>query len=132
MRVLLVDDHKEVLAALRVALEHHFPGWTFVEIGSLSALIAEIGQARCNLLILDWGMCGVAEKGSLPQQLWQTILAAIHHAAPDLGILVLDSTPDTSDLAIAAGAQAFVCKTDPPETLFLALRRLADRPTTLF
>jgi DNA-binding NarL/FixJ family response regulator len=124
MRIIVADDQIEVRAALQLALQHHHPGWACIEITSLEGLLREIEQGCPDLLIVDWGMRGMLERDALPNVHWENVLAAIRRRCPYLGIIVMDTLPDTRTAALRAGASAFICKADPPEMLLETLRAM--------
>jgi DNA-binding NarL/FixJ family response regulator len=54
-------------------------------------------------------------------------MLALRHACPGLGIIVLSGRPEASRAALAAGADAFVSKGNPPEHLLSAITRCCQR-----
>lgn len=122
MRIILIDDQKEVLSALQVSLKRHYPDSTFVQAGDLSQMWQAIERECPDLLIVDWGMRGLHEPESPSSTDGENPLQAIRRRCPNLGIIVLDSSPEIETLAINWGADSFVCKADPPETLLMKIR----------
>ena len=51
-------------------------------------------------------------------------LAALRDLLPDLKIIVTSAWPEAAEAAMAAHADAFICKTDPPSEILNAIRRL--------
>ena len=71
--------------------------------------------ATCpDLLLLDWELPG--HKGT-------DVIPALHLVRPDLAVVVLSGRGEARRLALSAGADAFVSKTDPPERLLETLAR---------
>jgi CheY-like chemotaxis protein len=84
----------------------------------------EVSAANPDLLLLDWELPEL--KGA---DAGKRLLASLHGYHPHLLIIVLSGRPESSRSALAAGATAFVSKTEPPEKLLAALqslRRLAE------
>jgi len=71
-------------------------------------------EATCpDLILLDWELPGLAAVDSLP---------ALRRVCPDLLVIALSGRPEARRAALAAGADAFASKTDPPERLLGAIR----------
>ena len=49
------------------------------------------------------------------------LLPALRQACPALSVIVLSGRPEAEDAALAAGADAFISKADPPEQLLAAI-----------
>ena len=112
MRILLADDQAKVRFALRVLLEQQ-PGLEIMaETTDGESLLAQV-QAGCpDLVLLDW---------ELPSPEVQQLLPALRRACPDLLVIALSGRPEVRPVALAAGADDFVCKCDPPERLLAAI-----------
>ncbi len=117
MRIVLADGQAKVRSALRLLLEQE-PGLSIAgEASEAEGLLAAM-QTNCpDLVLVDWNLPGAAS----PQKLIASLLAR----CPGLYIVVLSGRPEASQIALEAGANAFVSKGDPPEKLLAALR-LAD------
>jgi DNA-binding NarL/FixJ family response regulator len=50
-----------------------------------------------------------------------SLLAALHQVCPQLRVIVLSGQPEVEEDALAAGADAFLSKADPPERLLAAM-----------
>jgi len=114
--ILLADDHAMVRQGLRSFLQHH---------GYLVVAEADSGERACeawckhrpDLLVLDMDMHGIGGLATL-----QRILA--HDATAR--VLVFSIHDDTVHLsrAMQAGAHGYVSKSDAPEVLLEAVRRI--------
>ncbi len=112
MRVLLADGQRKVCSALRLLLEQE-PGLSVVgEVTDMDSLLAELDETRPDLLLLDWGLPGLCT-ADLP--------AALSACYPRPKVVVLSVRPEEQCAALAAGADAFVSKCNPPERLLAAL-----------
>lgn len=122
MRILLADDQPAVRHALRVLLERQ-PGLEVVgEAADGLGLLTQSAATRPDLVLLDWQLPGV-----LPPEL----LLALRRISPHLPVIALSGRPEVKGAALQAGADAFVCKCDPPELLLSAIagcRRLCPLP----
>ncbi len=119
MRVLLADGQTKVRSALRLLLEQE-PGLSVVgEVTDMDSLLAELDETRPDLLLLDWGLPGLCTADQP---------AALSEYYPRLKVVVLSVHPEEQCAALAAGADAFVSKCNPPERLLAALETCcADR-----
>jgi DNA-binding response OmpR family regulator len=64
------------------------------------------------MVLLDCGLRGAA---------WVELLCVLREIYPDLIIIAISGRAETRRAALTAGANAFVCKTDPPEKLLAAI-----------
>jgi DNA-binding NarL/FixJ family response regulator len=115
MRILLADEQTRVRLALQILLSQE-PGVTVVgEVAEATGLLAQIRATRPDLILLDWGLPGLATIGSL---------SALHTACPSLSVIVLSGRPEARQMALAAGADEFISKIDPPEKLLAAIHSM--------
>ena len=112
MRILLADDQRKVRFALRVLLERQ-PGIEVVgEAIDAQDLFAQTEATRPDLVLLAWELPNLAATGSLP---------ALRRVCPGLSVIALSGRPTARRAALAAGADAFVSKADPPERLLATI-----------
>jgi DNA-binding NarL/FixJ family response regulator len=117
MRVLLADAQPKVRSALRLLLKYQ-PGVRVVgEVGDAENLLIQILSAHPDLILVDWGLPGLAAIGSLP---------ALRKDNPNLKVIVMSGRPEECQQALAAGADAFISKMDPPEQLLTALLAMKE------
>jgi DNA-binding NarL/FixJ family response regulator len=120
MRVLIADDQPDVRSALRLLLLEE-PGVSAVnEAVNSQELFASIHMERPDLLVLDWELPGAAVSEFLPH---------LRNGYTGMSIVVLNSRPQTRKAALAAGADDFVCKGDPPDRLLAVLRDCCQKIT---
>ncbi len=115
MRVIVADNQVEVRSAIKLILEEKAGMAVIGEAGDNETLIRLVNTTCPQVLILDWEL---AE--SRPGE----AMAAVLTINPGLAVIVLSSCPQVRAIALKAGAQAFVCKSDPPESLIRAVERL--------
>ena len=127
MRVLLADDQDGMRSALRLVLGQETNMELVGEVADVAHLLEETASLLPDLLLLDWEL---PELGS--SRAGRRLLASLHGLHPLLHVIVLSSRPESKRSALAAGADLFVSKTEPPERLMSALRTmlasLQDRP----
>ncbi len=112
MRVLIADDQPQVRSALRLLLKQE-PGVTVVGEAedTQQALELAAGQ-RPDLVLLDW---------ELPKNAGQCLLPTLRARCPHTKVIALSGRPEARKEALAAGADAFVSKGDPPERVLAAV-----------
>ena len=118
MRVLLADDQPQVRSALRLLLEEE-PGLSVVdEVVSAGELLSRVEVTCPDLILLDWELPGLRPGEMLP---------ALN--ALDFGpvVVALSGRPEARRAALAAGADVFVSKGDPPEQLQTAIDQCRSR-----
>jgi DNA-binding NarL/FixJ family response regulator len=112
MRILLADDQARVRFALRVLLERQ-PGLAVVgEAANGRDLVDQINATRPDTILLDWELPGLTAVRAVP---------SLRRAYPLLIVIALSGRSEARQAAAAAGASAFVSKTDPPECLLAAI-----------
>jgi DNA-binding NarL/FixJ family response regulator len=121
MRVMMADDESAVCSALRLLLEQE-PGVSIVgETPQADELLAQVASNCPDLLLLDWELPG--RRAGCGGRSRRGLLHALHLACPQLKVIVLSGRPEAHCAALAAGADAFVSKGDPPEHLLAAIAR---------
>jgi DNA-binding NarL/FixJ family response regulator len=108
LRVLLADDQLAVRSALRLVLEQEPDIEIVGECAETECLLAEVGRARPDLLLLDWELPGLPAAD---------LLSALHSLSPNTKVVALSGRPEARGPALETGASAFVSKGDPPEHL---------------
>jgi DNA-binding NarL/FixJ family response regulator len=114
MRILLADSQAKVRFALRVLLEQQSDFEVVGEAASTEEILAQTALSCPNVVLLDWALAGPGAAG---------LLLTLHCDCPGLGIIVLSGRPEARREALAAGADAFVSKGNPPEHLLAAIVR---------
>jgi len=113
MRILIADPQLSVRSALKIFLLQE-PDLTVVaEASDSQELLAKIETAHPDLVLLDW---------ELPGQPIETVLPSLRAIDPQLAAIALSGRSESERIALAAGANAFVSKTDPPARLLTAIR----------
>jgi CheY-like chemotaxis protein len=72
-------------------------------------------------VLLGWELPGATEIDLLP---------AIRRIGPKLPVIALSGRLEARQIALAAGVDAFVSKSDPPERLLAAIERCSQDPQT--
>ena len=112
MRILLADGRPKVRFALRVLLERQ-PGLEVVgEASDACQLLSQVGEVRPDLVLLGWELPGLTALESL---------SSMRDVCPGLSVIALSGRPEARHEALAAGADGFVSKVDPPDRLLEAV-----------
>jgi len=114
MDILLADELK-VRLALRVLLEQTAGLAVVGEASNAQDLFAQADAKHPDLVLLDWTLPGLHDDGAL---------RTLRRICPDVSVIVLSGRPEARSPALAAGADAFVSKVDPPERLLAAIGTL--------
>lgn len=114
-QILIVDDSARTRQSLRTLL-------------AIYAENAEIQEAENGLQALEWfdRSCPdvVVMDIMMPELDGINATQRIKARAPNVKLIALSMSPDYESDALAAGADAFVCKGDPPGALLEALARV--------
>jgi DNA-binding NarL/FixJ family response regulator len=112
MRILLADDQPKVRLALRALLERQ-PGLNVVgEAIDAQDLLLQMEDICPDVVLLDWELPGVGVVD---------LLSALRRACPDASVIALSGLVRARQAALAAGADAFVSKGEPPERLLATI-----------
>jgi len=112
MRIILADIQPKVRFALRVLLERQPELDVVGEATDTEELLDQIKLTCPDLVLFDWELPGRAASVSIPT--WREV-------RPRLFIVALSGHPEVRHAALAAGADAFVSKTESPEWLLAAI-----------
>lgn len=112
MRVSVVEAHDHVRTALCFILEAQPDLQLVGAFDSRPDLVVRLLALRPDVVLLDW---------DLPGQLARQFLVAAHRVPAPPRIIVLSARPDDEPQARAAGADAFVSKSQPPALLIQSL-----------
>jgi DNA-binding NarL/FixJ family response regulator len=115
VRILIADHQSAVRSALRLLLEERLELDVVGEAADNQELRAKLKNLRPDIVLLDWDL--LARSTAVPKH---AFLGLDHQAK----LLVLGAQPESGPAALAAGADAFVSKGDPPKRLLTALRAL--------
>jgi DNA-binding NarL/FixJ family response regulator len=129
IRVLLVDDHRLMLAGVRAALEETDELVVVGEAREGKQVLPLIRQTHADLVLLDL---------RLPDMSGLACLDAIRKRHPEVGVVVLSAHGDSEhiDAAFEGGAIAYIIKSvdpvDLPSALQDALRASVDHGRRVF
>jgi DNA-binding NarL/FixJ family response regulator len=123
LRVVVVDDHDPMRAALRTILEADRIS-VVGEAADGDQAVAVVLATRPDVVLMDLRMPG---RDGL------SATAELVRRAPGTAVLVLTTFDDDASLfgALAAGAAGFLLKNSPPEDLHRAVRRVASGDAVL-
>jgi DNA-binding response OmpR family regulator len=116
-RVLIVDDDPRVRSALPLVLEQELGARVAAVLADAGDLGSAIATARPNLVVVGWSLRGLG-------------IAAVVAAARASGaaVVTLADRSEQRPTALAAGADAFICRGDGPGALLAVCRSWLGRP----
>ena len=119
MRLFIADANQMAVVGLQLLL-HQEPGMPVVGVAvRTKGLLAQVAASQPDVLLLDW---------FLPGRPAADVLADLQALEQRPQIIVLSVQPETESAAMAAGADAFIAKTAPPDELVAILRNMTSRP----
>ena len=124
VRILVADDQPRARQSLKALLAT----WPLVEAVSEAAngkqALALVEEFSPDIVLMDIGM---------PEMDGLAATQCIKAKRPQVKIIILSAYSEDMATALAAGADAFVCRCEPPEKLLKALEKVLkeQRPKTL-
>ena len=115
VRILLADDNPEIRSALRLLLETRLDLEVITEARDMEHVLAQVEDTHPDLIILDW---------ELPGRPTRERVSVLRALVPGLKIFIINTQPEIQQQVLAEGADAFICKTDPPVKLLEVLQKL--------
>ncbi len=114
LKILIADDHALLRQGLRQLLGDENPGYEFVEADGLDSALDALAAGRCDLLLIDLGMPGMAGAESL---------RALREAHPATKVAVLTGSDDRATIleCLGAGVHGYILKSSPVEEIQRAL-----------
>jgi two-component system, NarL family, response regulator DesR len=109
MRILIADKQSRVRSALALLLQKQTE---FVQVGAISRkeqLLPTAQTLKPELILLDWALVG------------ENTIPALRRIIPCPMIVVLSSQPEAQEYALAAGVEAFISKSAPPDEVIRTL-----------
>ncbi len=96
------------------------------EVAKAEVLLAQVEATQPDVALLDWELPGLQDanppKGSVPR-----LLSELRACCPRLRVIALSGWPEARQVALKAGADAFVSKGDSAEHLLQTLRAMTER-----
>jgi DNA-binding NarL/FixJ family response regulator len=122
VRVFIADDCPRVRSALRVLIENAVSNCKVTgEAEDLSGLQADVNRKSADVVLLDWELPGI------PGNIVNTAdLISQMHKTGQL-VVAFSGYSEARSQACLAGADAFISKIDPPESLIQMLRTVGAK-----
>jgi DNA-binding NarL/FixJ family response regulator len=121
MRVIVADHHAQSLLALKTMLQEQSGFDLIGEAQNADELLQMAASAAVDVVVVDRG---------LPGSSISDLLANLHSLEKRPFVIVMDSHPEYSRMALSAGADAFISKVNGPEWLLEYLHRYTGRDNT--
>jgi DNA-binding NarL/FixJ family response regulator len=114
-RIVVGDRDARVRSALRMLLREESSVTLVGESSDLPSLVAQVKELQPDLILLDW---------ELPGRPAAALLLARERLRYEPKVIVFSARSELEEEILAAGADAFVSKADPPEALLCAFREV--------
>lgn len=124
MKILLADPHQEVRAALRLVLEQHPAICIVGEACDTIELFSQMTTDCPDVVLLDPDLPGLQIPRGTRRSPLSELVAILHKLCPALRVISLSSVPSTAKDHGLAKADAFFCKSDPPDALLALLQQI--------
>ena len=118
MRILLADDQLHVRSALQILLKYIPNLYVVGEAGDAASLLAQVQAVKPDLVLVDF---------ELPGLQLSNLIVKLRTIYPSLLIVALSGSLVSPTIALTAGIDEFISKSDPPERIITLLQLLAAR-----
>jgi DNA-binding NarL/FixJ family response regulator len=125
MNILISDSNHEVISALRLVLEQKHRYTISGEAKDLISLFSSITQHCPDVVILDTDIHGLKPFRGESKNGLAKLLDTLHQLCPSVYVIALSSLPNLEQNCLKAGANAFACKSDPPDKLLSIIENLS-------
>ena len=105
-RILLAANNKDLRSALALLLVTRLGANIVGEACTMESLLSKAAISQPDIVLLDWELPGKPEADRI---------VVVRSVAPTARVIVVSARPESARQA--AGADAFVIKTDPPERI---------------
>lgn len=112
MRILLAEHHSKLLSALRTLVTEKTDHVIAGEARNWAELLKQAKKTKPDLVLLDW---------ELPDRPNNDLRADLCTSEKGLRLIVLSTWAEVKEIALAAGADAFVSKSESPDKLLEVL-----------
>jgi CheY-like chemotaxis protein len=115
-RILLADSNPTLRSALALLLETRLNAQVVGQVSSMEGLLCEAAATHPDVIIVGLELPGEPAQGRM---------LALREKAPRASILLASVCPESVNLT--EGTDAFLCETDPPETILNTIQKLVLR-----
>jgi DNA-binding NarL/FixJ family response regulator len=112
LRILIADKNRDSRSALALLLETRLGATIVEEVSTMDALVEQAADTHPDVVLLYWELPGKPEADRI---------VIVRSVAPGVQVVVISARPGSA--ALAVGAEAFINKTDPPESILTVLER---------
>lgn len=123
--ILIADANPDVRDALRLIIEQKAVLRIAGEARDTISLIGQILQICPDVTLLDVELPGVKTDPRRKGAALAEFIETIHNLCPTMRVIALSSQPTDEKVCLAAQADAFICKSDPPDALLAMLEKAA-------
>lgn len=114
-RCIIADDRRIVRLAIKDLLEDDANFQIVGEVSEADDLLALLGTTQSDVVLLDW---------ELPDVDMLDLLARLRAQSPRVIVIAMSGRPEAREQSLAAGANGFVSKGDPPDCVLIAIRAI--------
>ena len=129
-RILLADANREVRTALRLVIEQRGSSQIIGEAFDAVNLFTQAAMNCPDVVLLDADLTGLQIHHASQTSRLGEVIATLHVLCPAIRVIALSSQPSAKKLCYSAKADAFICKSDPPEMLLALLDQIIQSKDT--
>jgi len=126
MKILIVDQNPEVITALKLVLEQKHGISIIGESSNIIDMFSSFTRQCPDVVILDVDLQGIKPIREEAHRNLSNLIKTLHTLCPTVYVIALSFLPNLEQICIQAGANAFACKSDPPDKLLAYLEKLSN------
>jgi two-component system nitrate/nitrite response regulator NarL len=116
-KILLADDNPDIRSSIRLLVETRLDVKLINEASDMEHVLVQVEDSQPDCIILDWRLPGLPTRERI---------SVLRSKLPHIKVIIINTNQNLEKLALAEGADAFICKTDPPSKLLDVLQKLCQ------
>ena len=115
IRILISGCGADDRSALEMFLQNKPDLDVVVEAGDIPVLLTQAQATQPDVILLDWGLC---------DEPLEELITALHLLENQPGVIIINTTPESGQAALTAGADAFIVRGDPSKRMLVAIESI--------
>ena len=115
IRILISGCGADDRSALEMFLQNKPDLDVVAEAGDIPVLLTQAQATQPDVILLDWDLC---------DRPLEELITALHQLENQPGVIIINTTPESGQAALTAGADAFIVRGDPSKRMLVAIESI--------